>query len=267
MRAPWPAMPALDVGAIMAIGVESRFSGTLAETVRERDLEALLGAVGGAGGSTQSPPQPVALAHGWTAAPPVIVRDSLSRYADLLSKLTDIYAVSGHEQPMRDAVAPHAAGVGARLGRRRHRGQSRAGDGAESRHDRVRRAHGRDWLRGDTGSRTTARCRSARGERSFRSCGRDRPRCLHRDRRHDTIARRQARMRRGARRSAARRVHSARQFGGARTERGHGVVRARLRVTRRSGRPCRIAAHELQVLGAHGRRCASPRARSTIAPA
>jgi putative aminopeptidase FrvX len=33
-----------------------------------------------------------------------VSRDSLSRYADLLSRLTDVYSVAGHEQPMRDAV-------------------------------------------------------------------------------------------------------------------------------------------------------------------
>ena len=55
-------------------------------------------------GSRVSRPEPVELAHGWSAAPPLVVRDSLSRYADVLGKLTDIYAVTGHEQPMRDAV-------------------------------------------------------------------------------------------------------------------------------------------------------------------
>jgi putative aminopeptidase FrvX len=33
-----------------------------------------------------------------------VLRDSLSRYADLLGRLADVYSVSGHEAPMRDAV-------------------------------------------------------------------------------------------------------------------------------------------------------------------
>jgi len=102
-RPPWPAMRSLDVDAVLAIGAPSRFTGTLAESIRERDIAALHHAVARAAG-VDGTPSPILLAHGWTAAPPLVVRDSLSRYADLLSKLSDVYAVSGHEQPMRTAV-------------------------------------------------------------------------------------------------------------------------------------------------------------------
>ncbi|MGE5732396.1 MAG: hypothetical protein ACM37U_10670, partial [Gemmatimonas sp.] len=102
-RAPWPAMSGLDVGAVLAIGAPSRFTGTLAESIRERDVEALHRSVARAAG-VDGAPSPILLAHGWTAAPPLVVRDSLSRFADMLSKLSDVYAVSGHEQPMRAAV-------------------------------------------------------------------------------------------------------------------------------------------------------------------
>lgn len=105
IRAPWPALPSLDVGATLGVGVKTRYAGTLAESIEENDLEALHRAVATAAGS-QGAPTPIQLAHGWVAAPPVIVRDSLSRYADMISKLTDIYAVSGSEQPMRDAIQP-----------------------------------------------------------------------------------------------------------------------------------------------------------------
>ena len=104
IRAPWPSLARVDVGTISAIAVPTRFPGTLAESVHESDLEALHSAVARAGGREGGSPLPVALVHGWTAAPPLVIRDSLSRYADLLGKLTDIYAVSGHEQPMRDAI-------------------------------------------------------------------------------------------------------------------------------------------------------------------
>jgi len=105
IRAPWPALHTLDIGATLGIGVKTRYSGTLAESIEEDDLEGLYRAVAMAAGS-QGAPTPIQLAHGWVAAPPVIVRDSLSRYADVMSKLTDIYAVSGSEQTMRDAIQP-----------------------------------------------------------------------------------------------------------------------------------------------------------------
>jgi putative aminopeptidase len=106
VRAPWPATSALDLGAIGGIGIPSRYTGTLVESVKEADLESLHRAVAAAAGLGSAAPAPIQLAHGWTAAPPIIIRDSLSRYADLLSRLTDVYAVSGFEQPMRDVIQP-----------------------------------------------------------------------------------------------------------------------------------------------------------------
>jgi putative aminopeptidase FrvX len=104
VRAPWPSTPNVDVDATMAIGVPVTFGGTLVETVSEADLETLHRAVARAAGIGGGPLAPVTLAHGWTAPPPVVIRDSLSKFADLLAKLADIYAVSGSEQPMRDAI-------------------------------------------------------------------------------------------------------------------------------------------------------------------
>jgi putative aminopeptidase len=104
VRTPWLPMTGLDVGTVLGIGVPSRFAGTLVESVRESDLRELFRGVGRAAGLDTEIARPVALPHGWTAAPPVIIRDSLSRYADVLAKLSDIYAVTGHEAPMRDAV-------------------------------------------------------------------------------------------------------------------------------------------------------------------
>ena len=101
--APWPNLKALDVDAVEAIGVPTRFTGTLGETLREVDIETMHRSVARAAGVAGAP-LPVQLTHGWTPTPPVMQTDSLSRYADLLSKLTEIYAVSGHEQPMRMAV-------------------------------------------------------------------------------------------------------------------------------------------------------------------
>ena len=107
VAAPWTTMgQSLDVGGVAGIGIASRFPGTLTESVREDDIERLHQAVGRAAGFTGSAPLPQPVAHGWTAAPTVVVRDSLSRYADMLGKLTDVYAPSGFEQPMRDIVQP-----------------------------------------------------------------------------------------------------------------------------------------------------------------
>jgi putative aminopeptidase FrvX len=104
IRPPWPAVSRVDVGAVMAIGVPGFNFGTLAEALHETDLATLQRDVAAASGLHGSAPPPVVLGHGWTAAPPLVVRDSLSRYADVLGKLSDIYAPSGHEQPMRDAI-------------------------------------------------------------------------------------------------------------------------------------------------------------------
>jgi putative aminopeptidase FrvX len=104
VRAPWPVTASLDVGAVLAIGVPVKFGGTLVESIGEADLESLHRTVAQAAGIGGGAPSPVTLPHGWTAPPPVIIRDSLSKFADLLGKLADIYAVSGSEQPMRDAI-------------------------------------------------------------------------------------------------------------------------------------------------------------------
>jgi len=102
-RLPWPALGGLDIRGKYAVGVSVRFPGTLAESVRESDLEALHGEVARAAGLGGAP-LPVLLQHGWVAAPPLVIRDSLSRYADMIGKLTDVYALSGHEEPMREAI-------------------------------------------------------------------------------------------------------------------------------------------------------------------
>ena len=108
IRAPWAretgTPQTLDVGSVTAISLPTRFQGTLIESIREDDIESLFLATIRAAGQSGDAPAPVRVARGFNAAPPVIVRDSLSPYADLLAKLTDIYAVSGHEAPMRDAV-------------------------------------------------------------------------------------------------------------------------------------------------------------------
>ena len=104
IRPPWPALSGLDIGATLAIGLPRHFMGTLAEAIHEPDIQTLHNSMAKVAGLGSPTMRPVMLPHAWTAAPPLVTRDSLSRYADLLGKLTDIYALSGHEQPMRDAI-------------------------------------------------------------------------------------------------------------------------------------------------------------------
>ncbi len=104
VRAPWPALAGLSVDATLSIGVIARFTGTLAETLQESDIQTLFRSVAHAAAVGNDAPRPITVRHGWVAAPPLMIQDSLSRYAEVLGKLTDAYAPSGFEQPMRDAI-------------------------------------------------------------------------------------------------------------------------------------------------------------------
>ncbi len=104
VKTPWPPLAGLNVGATQSIGVLARFTGTLAETLQESDIQTLFASVAKASAVGNDAPRPISVRHAWAAAPPVMVQDSLSRYAEVLGKLSDIYAPSGFEQPMRDAI-------------------------------------------------------------------------------------------------------------------------------------------------------------------
>ena len=79
-----------------------RFAGTLVESVQISDAKKLLNAVEKAAG-VDSPP----FSH-WSVIDedrnPIARKDSLSGTAELLKKLADIASVSGHEQPVREAI-------------------------------------------------------------------------------------------------------------------------------------------------------------------
>jgi putative aminopeptidase FrvX len=87
----------------LAAAPRTRWPGTLVESVTESDLKDLFATVARLAG-VAGLPAPVRLARVWAPPPPTVLRDSLSRYADLLGRLTDVYSVSAHEAPMRDAV-------------------------------------------------------------------------------------------------------------------------------------------------------------------
>ena len=99
----WPT--GVHVGAGMAIAVHTRYPGSLVESAPIASWAALARALREASGSPPGadrdsaadapPPPPVA------SAPR---HDSLSAVATLLGQLTETYAVSGHEEPMRRQV-------------------------------------------------------------------------------------------------------------------------------------------------------------------
>jgi len=104
VRAPWPAHPGVSVNVVIAVGAPSLYAGTLTETMRESDIKALHQAIAAASGLGNVTPEPIQLAAAWTAPPVTLKADSLSTYANLLGRLTDVYALSGFEGPMRDAI-------------------------------------------------------------------------------------------------------------------------------------------------------------------
>src|SRR6185503_4913386 len=101
---PWAALSRVRVNATIAVTPRTRFAGTLAESIRESDIVDLHAQIARLAGLTGATPQAIRLSRGWVAPPPAVVRDSLSEYADLLTRLTDTYGVAGHESPVRDAV-------------------------------------------------------------------------------------------------------------------------------------------------------------------
>ena len=96
--------PPSSAGATrLAVGLPSRFTGTLVETVSMRDVVALGERVAQLAGTNRE--RGGALLGTLPAgAPPAERRDSLSDVGALMSRLTSVYALSEHEQRMRDAV-------------------------------------------------------------------------------------------------------------------------------------------------------------------
>ncbi|MGQ0715528.1 MAG: M20/M25/M40 family metallo-hydrolase [Gemmatimonadaceae bacterium] len=91
------------IGATMMLGLRPAFRGTLAESVQEGDARVLLGEVLESAGVAADAAWP-ALRGTTPMAPFPTPRDSLAPVADLLSRLSDEYGVSGHEAPVRDMV-------------------------------------------------------------------------------------------------------------------------------------------------------------------
>ena len=90
--------------ATMVLGVRSAFRGTLAESVQEGDARVLLGEVLEAAGVNATDVAWPILRGTTPLATIATRRDSLAPVADLLGLLADEYGVSGHEEPVRNAV-------------------------------------------------------------------------------------------------------------------------------------------------------------------
>jgi putative aminopeptidase FrvX len=89
---------------VHAAAVRARFAGTLMESVRASDADLFATAMATASDVPVSALRPASLPTPFVAPPTTAVHDALSPTGDLLGRLTDVYAVSGHEQAMRDAV-------------------------------------------------------------------------------------------------------------------------------------------------------------------
>ena len=85
------------------VRVRAQLPGTLVETISEADLRTLFEEVYRVAGVTgEANPRRLRLAGASLRAPQPT--DSLTRYAEILARLTDTYAVSGDEAPMREVL-------------------------------------------------------------------------------------------------------------------------------------------------------------------
>jgi putative aminopeptidase FrvX len=93
--------PGSGLDSISQVRVRARFAGSLVESVNTADLDSLLSTVRQVAGSQGSAAW---LSLRAKATQPPRANDSLSTAATLLTTLTELPGVSGHEQTVRDAV-------------------------------------------------------------------------------------------------------------------------------------------------------------------
>lgn len=104
MALPFNLPAGVRVQATVVLGARSAFRGTLAESVQEGDARVLLGEVLEAAGVSASEVTWPFLRGATPLATVATRRDSLTPVADLLGLLANEYGVSGHEEPVRNAV-------------------------------------------------------------------------------------------------------------------------------------------------------------------
>ena len=97
----------VSIGTMISIGVQSRYPGTLTETVGEADLAALLAAVAEAAGigGTAGGRAPITMPSEVLGPPTAMSRSAAhAAPARMLAHFANIYGVSGHEEHIREAV-------------------------------------------------------------------------------------------------------------------------------------------------------------------
>ena len=111
IRTPFTPVPGARIHATVALALSSRFSGTLVESVRADDARRYAMAVAEASGINPAanaalplPPLSRTFPLTTTSSSERTRDDSLATTARLLSALTETYAVSGHEAPVREKV-------------------------------------------------------------------------------------------------------------------------------------------------------------------
>jgi putative aminopeptidase FrvX len=109
IRPPFRPAPGLRLDATVALAVRARYPGTLVESVQADDAVRYLAAVAEAAGARPQPAETLAIPA--LPIPPAPLgngarhpSDSLAEAAELLARLTETYAVSGHEEAMRQAI-------------------------------------------------------------------------------------------------------------------------------------------------------------------
>jgi putative aminopeptidase FrvX len=107
IRTPFEVVPGLTIHTTMALGIRSRFAGTLVESVSAGDARLYAAAVAAAAGARAPLNASLPLPPLSFPTTPVASRgraDSLATTARLLSALTDTYGVSGHETQVREKI-------------------------------------------------------------------------------------------------------------------------------------------------------------------
>ena len=107
IQPPFEPVPGVTIHSTIALALRTRFTGTLVESVQAGNARGYAAAVAtaagiGAGGAAAIPLPPLSSAPVQTAG--ATRADSLTSTAKLLATLTEKYAVSGHEAPVREAV-------------------------------------------------------------------------------------------------------------------------------------------------------------------
>jgi putative aminopeptidase FrvX len=100
----WRGTMPTSATKLHTVALRARFLGTLLESVRSSDADALLASAAMLMDVPLEAVRPVTLPAPSSAPATTDRHDALSETANLLARFSDTYAVSGHEAPMREAI-------------------------------------------------------------------------------------------------------------------------------------------------------------------